>query len=465
MAKTAEDIKVALQESIQQTDKTLDVDQGPIPDIFINPQSGQLANASSDAESLRQLFTLQFETSATDEEIRKALANYGSTPGGGTKASHIQHFMRYTKPTVDITIPAGTLVSNISGDLVYRVVSSGTILASLASSYYNSSRRTYEIGLLVEAVGIGEKYNLPENRVIFLTTPVLGIDSTENRSKSTGGMEAETKESQSSRLKNALLGINLGAPGGIQDVIKNKLPELVSDIAVIQPFEKEFKRLTIGPALDIYCIGSNTQAFTQTYTASGGETQIPLAKVPATNILSLTINSVTGVSYTLVPDTTFETGYSLQAVDYVMLSTSLALGDIVVVQYEYNQMLENVYSVVFDSGNTYLFNTDILIRQPFYVPPVIGGQIQALASYSVTEVEQNVLTFFAKEFTFTTFTEIIYPEVIRQRVITEVSGVQNFKLTEFRRSTGSLSTLEPLQFARNEISVFDTDYYSVKVVS
>lgn len=465
MAKTAEDIKLELKDSIQQTDRTLDVEQGPIADIFINPQSGQLANASQDAESLRQLFTLQFDTSATDDEIRKALANYGSAPGGGTKATHIQHFMRYTRPTVDITIPAGTLVSNISGDLVYRVVNSGSIVAASASSYYNATRRTYEIGLLVEAVGIGEKYNLPENRVVLLTTPVLGIDSTENRSKSTGGKEKESKDSQATRLQNSLQGINLGAPGGLQDTIRDKLPELISDVAVIQPFEKEFKRLTTGPALDIYCIGNNTQSYTQTYVALGGETQVVLDRVPVTNILSLTVNNVASIPYSLIQDSSFETGYSLNATDYIIFDTPLALGDTVSIQYEYNATLENIYSVVFAQGDTYLFNTDILIRQPFYVPPVIGGEIQALASYSVTEVEQNVLTYFAKYFTFTTFTEVVYPEVLRQKVITEVSGVQNFKLTEFRRSTGSLATLEPLVFARNEISTFDTDYYKVSVVS
>jgi hypothetical protein len=465
MAKTAEDIKFELKESIQITDKTLDVEQGPIPDIFINPQSGQLANASEDAESLRQLFTLQFSTVATDDEVRKALANYGSTPGGGTKSSHIQHFLRFTRPTVDILVPSGTLISNVGGDLVYRVVSGGTIVATSASSYYNANRRAYEIGLLVEAVGIGEKYNLPENRVIGLTTPVTGIDATENRTKSTGGKEAETKESQSNRLKNSLLGINLGAPGGIQTQIKNALPELISDTAVIQPFEKEFKRLTSGPALDLYCIGNNTQSYTQTYVAAGGETQVILDKKPVIGILSLTVNNVSGIAYTLIKDTTLETGYSLQAVDYIILSTALGLGDTVVVQYTYNKTLEDVYSYVYASGNTYLFKTDILIRQPFYIPPVLGGEIQALASYSVTEVENNVLNFFSTEFTFTTFIEMVYPEVIRQRVLTEVSGVQNFKLTEFRRSSGSLSTIEPIQFARNEIATFDTTYYKIKVVS
>jgi len=465
MAQTASDIQLALQNSILQTDSTLDVVQGPIPDIFINPQAGQLAISSQDAESLRQLFTLQFDASATTVEIQKALANYGSTPGSGEYASHIQHFMRYVRPSVDITIPAGTLVSNISGDLVYRVVTGGTIVAASSSSYYNASRKTYEIGLFVEAVGIGVAYNLPQYRVIVLATPVIGIDSTENRTASTGGAEVESVESQSSRLSTSLLGINKGAPGGLQSEILNQLPETVTDVAVIQPFEKEFTRLTTGPALDIYCIGSSILSFTQTYIASGGETHIYFTNVPVTSITSVMLNNIAISSYTLVQDTSSETGYSLDSTDYVLLGTTLSLGDTVVIQYTYNSTPASVYSVVYGSGSTYLFNTDILIRQPFYVPPVISGSIQALSSYSVTEVEQKVLTFFTNKFNFTTFIEIVYPEDIRQQVLTQVSGVLNFTLTQFRRSTGSLSAIEPLQFARNEISVFNTNYYSVTVTS
>lgn len=464
MAKSADDISKELSDSILQTDSTLDVDQGPIPDIYVRPQSGQLANASADAESLRQLFTLQFEATATDDEIKNALANYGSTPGAGVKAQHVQHFLRFTKPIVDISIPAGTLVANTGGDLIYRVVNGGTILAASSSLYYNSSRKSYEIGLLVEAVGIGNKYNLPSNRVITLLTPVSGIDSTENRSGSTGGKEKETKDSQSSRLKNSLLGINLGAAGGIQGNIKNTMPELVSDVAIIQPFEKEFARSTTGPALDIYVIGSLYESYIQVYTAIGGETQVPLVKKPAFSITGITVNNV-AVSFSLINDTSLETGYSLDAYDAAALSIALVVNDSVKIEYTYNQVLEKVNNIVYSNGSDYLFNTDILIRSPFKIAPVLGGEVQALPSYSVTEVEQNLLTYFTNYFTFTKFTEIVYPEIVRENVLTQVTGVQTFRLREFRRSKGSLSTIEPMTFARNEISEFDINYYKITVIT
>lgn len=464
MAKSAEDIKLELEQSINQTDPTLDISQGPIPDVMINPQSGQLSNASSDAESLRQLFTLQFDSSATDDEVRYALANYGSTPGAGKKAQHVQYFMRFTKPLVDIVIPAGTLVSNVGGDLSYRVVNGGTIVASSADLYYNASRKSYEIGLLVEAVGVGTKYNIPQNRVITLLTPVAGIDSTENRTDSTGGLEVESRSSQDARLKNSLLGINLGAPNGVQNSIKNQLPEMVTDVAVIQPFEKEFYRSTTGPALDVYCIGTSLSTYTQTYTAIGGETQITLLKVPVVSVTTVAVNGVS-ISYSLVKDSSLETGYSLDANDVIVLGTSLIAFDVVTIAYQYNKVLESVYNTVYYSGSEYLFNTDILIRQPSQIAPVLGGDIQALPSYSVTEVEQNVLTYLSKLFTFSVFTEVMYPEVVRENVLTQVTGVQSFRLREFRRSTGSLSLIEPIRFSRSEVSVFDSNYYKITVVS
>jgi len=466
MARTEEDIIVELGESIQSTDTTLDIVQGPLPDIMIRPQAGQLAIASEEAESLRQLFTLDFEESATDDEVRNALANYASSPGAGVKSRHVQHFLRFTRPTEDISIPAGTLVSNINGDLVYRVVTSGTITTLSADNFYNPGRNAFELGLLVEAVGVGEDFNLPKFRINSIVTVVLGIDSTENRSASSGGVTKETKEEQATRLKTALLGRNLGAPGGIQGLITDGLPELVSDVATVQPFEKEFTRLVTGPALDLYNIGSATEAYTQTFTATGGETQIVLEKVPALSIDTLTVNDVSGaITGTLVIDETFESGLSLNATDVLVLDTPLALNDVVQIVYQFNTVLEQVQTTIFSDGAEFLFNTDILVRSPFPVNPRIVGKVQALASFSTTEVEQDVQTFLQTEFTFTEFTETIFPEVIRQRLISEIAGVQNVIFTEFHRATGSLSAIEPMVFNRNEVSVYFADIVSLEVSS
>jgi len=464
MAKTEVEIQAELIESINSTDQTLDTAQGPIPDLFIRPQAGQLALASAEAESLRTLFTLQFENAATDDEIQNALANYGSSPGEGVASRHVQHFLRFTKPSVDIVIPTGSLVSNSDSSLVYRVLNGGTLLASAADSYYNPSRNSYEIGLLVEATGIGASYDLPSGRITNIVTPVPGIDTTENRVKSTGGLDKESTASQSSRLKNSLKGINLGAPGGIQSRILNAFPESVSDVVVIQPFEKEFTRLITGPALDVYVIGLAIEPATQTVTAINGQTVIPLDSKPAYSITSVSVNNVVLTSgYFLVKDSSFEYGYSLQASELLIMSIPLLAGDIVVIKYEYNKILSSIYTDVLDSGNEFLFNTNILMRSPFQVSPIISGTIKALASFSTNEVEENINTFLATNFTFTVFTEIVFPEVIRQRLITEVSGVQTFRMTEFRRNTGSLSTIEPMSFARNEVSIYDAALINIRI--
>lgn len=466
MARTEEDVIAELEQSIQSTDTTLDVAQGPLPDIMIRPQAGQLAIASEEAESLRQLFTLDFQESATDDEVRNSLANYASSPGAGVKSRHVQHFLRFTRPTDDIVIPSGTLVSNLTGNLVYRVVTSGTITALAADNFYNPTRNAYELGLLVEAVGVGEDFNLPKFRVNTIVTVVDGIDTTENRSASTGGVTKETKDEQSERLKTALLGRNMGAPGGIQGLITEALPELVSDVATVQPYETEFTRLVTGPSLDLYNIGSASEAYTQTYTATGGETQLPLDKVPALSIDTLTVGGVSGVvTGTLVTDQTFESGLSLSATDVVVFDTPLILNDVVEIVYQYNTVLEQVQSTVFAEGAEYLFNTDILIRSPFPINPKIIGTVQALASFSTTEVEEDVDTFLQTEFTFTEFTETVFPEVIRQRMISEIPGVQNVTFTEFHRATGSLSSIEPIVFNRNEVSVYDASFVNLEVVS
>ena len=467
MAKSEEEIYRQIQQSIESSDNTLDVWQGPIPNVFITPQSGQLVNASNEAELLRALFTLNFDTSITDDEVKTALSNYGSSPGLGMKSKHIQYFMRFTRLTSNVTIPAGTLVGNNDGSLVYRVLNTGTMYYASPAAYYNSSRNAYEIGLQVEAIGTGVSYELPPGRVNTMLTSTQGIDSTENRTQSLGGKESETKDSQIARLKTALLGINLGAAGGIEKRITDSYQELVSDVSVIEPYQKEFARIVDKPSLDVYIIANEQSSYSQQFIASTGQTQVILTKKPALSLSSLTINNtVNPIGYTpaLNVDKSKETGYSMRSQDTVDLDVALVGGDEVVVTYLYNSALETVNTNVFGSTERNLFNTDILIRYPFVVNPVISGIIKVLPSYSVSEVESNVKSFLEGVFTFTTFTSIVYPEDIRDRIKSEVSGIQSFKLTEFHRSTNSYAQIEPMVFNSNEISVYDSSQINLKVV-
>jgi hypothetical protein len=467
MAKTEAQFAKELEDSIIASDPTIDVSQGAVPDTMIRPQAGRFAEVAATAESMRKLFTLDFDDSITDDELRKALANFGSSPGSGTNTRHTQHFMRFTRPTHDIVIPVGTLVSSNDGQFVYRTVVEGRIPLSSANTFYNPSRRAYEIGIVAEATGVGPEYKLPRGRINTLVTSVRGIDSTENRTTPlTGGLPVEDKTSQVSRLIRAFSGTNLGGPGGIKSSILNSLPELATDVAVVQATDKEFTRVVAGPALDLYVIGSSSDTATARIVATGGQTIIPLEQKPALSVTSLTVNGVSNaIDFSLVKDMAVETRDSLSANDVVVLSTPLLAGDVVVVEYTYNSVLQQAKDVVFGGGDSFLFNTDILLRSPWTVNPRIIGEIRALPSYSVTEIETQVHAFLAEIFNFTQYTELVYPEVIRQRVATELAGIQSFRLTGFRRAVGSLAEVEIMAFAKNEVSVYDEDLVEIKVVT
>lgn len=467
MATTETQFEEALITSINATDSTYDTTQGPIPDLMIRPQAGQLASVSQQAQDLRTLFTLQFPSVATSTEIQQALSNFGSAPGTGKAAVFLQYFMRFSTPTYDVPIPTGALVSNQDGSLTYRVISGVTMTVANASTFFNPSRNAYEVAVLVEATGTGTVYNLPAYRINAIITSIPGIDSVENRDVAqTLGEDAETSSNQSTRLINALKGINLGSPNGLINKITNSLASEISDVNIIQPYAEEFTRITSGPALDVYVIGTNLATQTDTFTAISNQTVLVLSKVPAVSVTSLTINGVSGlVGYTLVTDSSVETGLSLQSHDIIVLDTPLVAGDVVVVQYVYNQALADVNSVVFSAGQSYLFNTDMLIRSPFPVYPVISGTVRILPSYSIPDQQNAIANFNTTELNSTFFRSSLLYEQYRQSLLSSVPGIQSLTITEFHRKLGSLATVENIYLAGNEVLVEDTTLINLKVVT
>lgn len=462
MARSQDEIAEDLGLSINQTDASWDTDQGPIPDLFIRPIAGQISIAETAAEELRLLFSLQFPEVATEEEIRNALRNYGSEPGVGDRATHIQYFMRFTRPTSDITIPVGTLVSNSSGDLVYKTLNVVTMEAASADVLFNADRNTYEVTTRVEAVGFGEEYNLPAFRVDTLLTDIVGIEATENRSKSQNGGAEESTESQSNRLKEAMLGINLNAPGGIKKRIQDGLPGRVNDVNVVKASDKEFVRIIDKPSFDVYSIGNEPEAYQQSVDAFAGQTEIILEKGPVLDVSSVTVNG-SPVSFEFLPDSSRETRNSLASVDTVIVSPLLAT-DQLSIEYNYNKLLEDINDQVLDNGDDFLFEVDYLLRTPVAIYPVLTAEIKTLPSYDFETVQNSILERLENIFFFTSFQEIKTPGEVKEEILGNISGIRSFKWTEFRRNTGSLTSIEPIIYAKNEISEFDPDLIDIKTV-
>ncbi len=124
---------------------------------------------------------------------------FNFTRHAGVKSSGNVVFSRNVVTTSPVTIPIGTLVSTPSG-LIYVTTAEGTILASQADSG----------SVPVEAQEIGGVYNVVANSITLIATPVVGVDSVNNASATSGGLNAESDEDFVSRFQAFILGLGRG---------------------------------------------------------------------------------------------------------------------------------------------------------------------------------------------------------------------------------------------------------------
>lgn len=461
MARSQETIARDLALSINQTDNTWDTIQGPIPDLFIRPVAGQLSISETATEELRLLYSLQFADVITPEEARRALANYGSTPGEGQKASHVQHFFRFTRPTEDITIPVGTLVSNRGGDLLYRTLTAVTMVAASADQHFNAQRQTYEISLRVEAVGFGDRYNLPIRRVNTLLTTIPGIEGTENRSASRGGTPSETLENQANRLRNSLPGVNLGSPGGIARRIFDGLQGRVSDINIVTPSDNEFYRIIDRQALDLYILGNEPTIAEITLEGTPGQTEIFLDNTPVLDVVNLQVNGVE-VDHELILDISVETRNSLIANDRIVLEDPLASGDSVVLRYNYNSLLNTIEKEILNEGEAFLFDVDYLLRSFVEVSPIVEAELKVLPSYSFDDILEQALDRLQFIFNFNKHKSFLSPIEVKDDLISNITGIRTLRFIRFKREDSAVSNVEPLIYGKNEISAYNTNLVTIR---
>lgn len=464
MARTPEQIEREYIESIENSDPSWDTTQGPIREIFTIPLSGITSRTETEAENLRKLFSLNFDETITEEEVQQALKNYGSQPGEGTRAKHIQTFLRFTKPREDITIPAGTLVSNNSGNLIYRTLNEVVMLSSQPDVYYNSTRKAYEISVEVEADGIGSEYSLSAYRVQTILSSVIGIDATENKKKSSQGLASESVSEQSNRLKDTLLGLNLNTQGGIPKRIRDVLPNTISLSQVVTPADPEFKRVQFEPSIDIYILGTDEQSVTETITGITDMDEIIPLKQPVISVNSIILNGNVQLSGTLIKDDSNETGNSIRATDIIKLDVPLNNNDVVEYTYTYNKAIEDVSTLVFNDASESLFRTDYLIREFLRPSPYITMELKVLASYSFEEVSASVYEAIQNEFSKAIIRDRLSPSELRDQITGEVSGIQKLRITKFRRDSGSVSNIETIVLGLNEVLEYNEDRIIVKAI-
>jgi len=465
MARSVEDVQSSLQQSVETADPTIESRSGPVFNIMLQPVSNEVAKIEAEQERIGALYSLQFQEVATEEETDALATNFGIQKAPGTKATSVVFFFRFTRPVEPALVRRGTLVGNLDGTLQFIVQEDAVIDPGNADAFFNSARRTFEVAVNVEAVSPGEQFNIPAFRINSLITPNVDFEGVENRAPAEGGSEEETQDAEVDRIRERFAGLNTGSVDGIRFVASDSFPEIIQDVAVIQPASELFRRVILTPGIDVYIAGSNFETVRQSFVAIGGETQIPIASPPSVpSSLVLAINGIVDSTAVIVKDTG-PLGDTVRASEFVLLETPLVPGDVATFTYSFNRLILDVQNVYEPSttGDSLLFGTDILVFEAVEVPITVQMSIRVASSFDVprtTDQVQNVILDIVEQ---NTFGITLFPETIRETILTTVQGVSSLSITQFRRTDTSLRDVEIIELEANEISILDDATFQLNI--
>lgn len=462
MSRTPQQIRDSLSATIQSVDPSTDLDKGPISDFLLDPVPPELAQTELQVEQLGQLVSLQLSAVATTDQLNSIGTSFGISKLSGRNSQCRQTFFTFTQPTVDIVIPRGALVGVSDNSLIYVVDEQVTLPALQQSVFFNASRRRWEITARVVAVASGPDFDLPAFRIIKILSRLGGIDGTENREPATGGLTQQANADYFRRIQLKFAGQNPEAGAGIISSVIEYDPDDVADVALVYPKDREiFKRDISRPAIDVYVSGTDPKSTTFTTTpALGGETVFNLPNVPVLSVDSVLKNNVAITGFAFVPDTTPQTQQSARAVDQVVLTTPLVAGQVLTIGYTFNNLISGLQANRF-SSKPRQFDTDLLARSALEVAVAVDLSITVLPSFDTARVSDAVKFLIFQYVNPSVFVSDLLPEVLRQNILQQVSGISSVTVNTFT-STGN-SPVGVVKLLKNQIPVVDQANLVIRV--
>lgn len=468
MARSTEQIQESIKASIAAIDSRIDLKVGPLWDYLIAPIPPQLATIESAIDNLKRYYSPNFSIVATASEARDFAVNFGTGPSTGNFARSTVVYYRNSPPPMGktYTVPIGSLVMTVDNTLVFRTTQTVTMAGDYAATYFNPSTQRYEMSVIVEAVAPGVNYNIPPDHLKRMQPVISGIDGVIQTSEAKGGTEPENSLEVARRVQDKFKGLERNSIGGIQTKIQEYSPTIAGAVVVVKPTDRiEFRRLTSGPALDVYVQGMDSAQFLEEYLSIGGETSVPiLENATVTYVISVTVDGtvLSAGQWIFVPDTSLEYQGSTNASPKITFVTApsdgsdpvtLEANSLVEISGYRNTLLDGVQTLF--SGDNAFFKTDVLVRS--FVDLYIVVSLEVRINSGDPDELRDQITAMVLDFIEPIgigIPQILLPDSLRSllRTLPEVEAV---KVLEFRRKVGSIDTVETIVPLKNQIPRFD----------
>lgn len=468
MARSIQQIRDSISGTLRSIDRRIDLKVGPTWDYLLAPVPYELSPIETEIARLFQYYSPNFASVCTPEEARDFSNNFGAGSSVGEYAKATVVFYRNSPPPFGktYTVPTGTLVLTVDNNVVFSTTQSAEMSGNFASMYYNPTTKRYEIRLPVQAVNAGEKYNIPKDHLKRMQPPIDGFDGVAQITDAEGGSEPETAVNVALRTQDKFKGLDINSVGGIVTQATSINPTQISQVSVVRPTDRvEFRRLTSGPALDLYIRGQTAVPFIEEYLSVGGETVVPIV----TNKTVTSITSVTVAGQVLTPrtqwvlrlDDSLEYKLSTEAKSYIQLAFPLDVNVLVEFEGERNYLLDTVQTRF--SKEATLFGTDILVRSYVELPLIVSLEVKINSGDPDTIAEfitVLLLSIIEPSYGIPTY---ITPDMARDQIKSSIPEVESIKFLEFRRQFGSLASVETITPNKSQMPKYNIEASTITV--
>lgn len=464
MARTLRQIELSLADSIENQDSSIDTVKGPVFDMYIRPQAAQIRSLELLFDDLSRRYSLDYILSQNATVLQLYGANHGLRRSLGRAARGHVTFFTHSAPGPDeiVVVAAGTVVSTTDSTISFRTLRDAFILGSSLGAYYNAAARRYEVRVPIEALGAGQLFEVPQNRIVRIQSTVRGIDGVVNRERIAGSTEFESTSRFGARISSKFNGLALGSGDGLKQLVKQFDTASIEDVQMIFSTDIEnFRRRTRRSAWDLYIIGSVSESAEVTFIGNAIQRTFSLPSTPALSVQSVRVGSAS-VGFTFLPDPTFQFRSSTQANDQVELDVIPGLNETVTISYTYDKLIRDTQAYA-DRIGVQLYRSDILVRKGIPVPVRAKILVQVLSSFDETDAAgaafASVLAFINKN----RFVSVLFADELRKQLSSDVAGVSNISILEFTRDLTGTIPVETLEFRPYEFPETSDSLVTIEV--
>jgi len=407
MALSAEQVKNNLVNQILQNFPTAEVDTGSVlRDVFVDPQSVQIAALSEEIDYVHYLNTfVQNADKISEEDLDEIGATYNVARSSGDIATGSITFQSLTKPTQDIQIGADDGSGGISvktliteGGNSYEFTTTQTVYLKTDATY-NTEHGCYEVTAPIKATIAGSEYNLGIGTIKILVNGIASITSVYNYTPTTGGTDRQTNIEYAESIQDAILGSSKNIEAGINSVLKSI--DGVQEVKTLHPNSEE-EPTDAGYSIS-YIRGTQEEidSFDFVYVTTTQEYNIP--NKPVLRLISVQAivdgESKTlqfGTDYYLFHDEKSIYNGTISSTDKIIfLKTASGTPDPnteVTVSYSYNKLIETCQNVLNNNLHNYLILGNLLVAQAQSVIIDFSTIIKLKYNYNTEVVKNEILT-------------------------------------------------------------------------